>query len=346
MRVLPTFPAAVASVKTFISRTFLAYFSTHRFNAARTGSYDTLNRIFFISYWGYLYCLDKDGNLLWKYAIPSEIEGGHPCVLKYVFAPAQDLYCLDINGNLLWKFLCNCNHPFCGVSADGSFIYFSADNELKKLRYDGTLVASAPNSKRTPALTKESIFSCDDAYLRCFSYDLTQKWAVLVDTASPPEISSPSVADFIVTGSNMGIKAYEDDGNLRFARDYGQAQLPSIRNNTIYCEAYTYPDDFLVALTKNGAELWKADISGLDGNQGDISPACYNYIVARDGSIFSQDDGSLIAHISVNPYLYATHLAKDRFFIIDDTSIKCYDQDFNLLWSFAVDDISGCPAIV
>jgi len=344
MRVLPTIPATVASVKTFVSRTFMAYFSTHRFDYRRVGAYDTLNRIFFINYGGYLYCLDKDGSLLWKYAVPEEIEGGHPCVFKYVFAPADNLYCLDINGNLLWKFVCACEHPFCGVSADGSFIYFSADNELKKLRYDGTLVASADSSKRTPALTKEGIFTCDDAYLRCLSSELIQKWAVLVDTTSSPGISSPSVADFIVTGSFKGIKAYDEDGDLLFAHDYDLAQLPSIRNDTIYCEAYDYPDNFLVALTKNGAEIWKATISGSD-DQGDISPSAYEYIVSGDGRIFSQD-GSLLARISADPYLYATHNAKDRYFIIHWQWIRCYDSDLNLLWEFAVDEISGCAAIV
>lgn len=346
MRVLPTIPATVASVKTFVSRTFMAYFSTHRFDYRRVGAYDTLNRIFFINFYGYLYCLDKDGSLLWKFAVPEEIEGGHPCVFKYVFAPADNLYCLDINGNLLWKFVCGCEHPFCGVSADGSFIYFSADNELKKLRYDGTLVSAAQNSKRTPALTKEGIFTCDDAYLRCLSSELTQKWAVLVDTTSPPEASSPSVADFIITGSSKGIKAYDYDGDLRFAIEYSVAQLPAFLNDTIYCEAWEAGGDtFLVALDKQGREKWRRSIDGLD-DQGDISPACYKNIVARDGSIFSQDDGSPIARISADPYLYATHNAKDRYFIIHWQWIRCYDSSHNLLWEFAVDEISGCAAIV
>jgi len=154
MRVLPTFPAAVASVKTFISRTFIATFKTHRSNDSRSGFADTFNYI--------IACKDdtafkfsKDGTQIFAFVTDGN-PVAPPVAFKRIFI-ADDLYLYCLNeddGSLLWKV--SIDDYALGITANGSEVAVSIEDVcLKVLRYDGSLLFTLTDPKPFGATSED-----------------------------------------------------------------------------------------------------------------------------------------------------------------------------------------------
>jgi len=137
MRFVATFPATVASVKTFITRTFVATFKTHRSSDYRSGFADTFNFILATELAG---CrkLDKSGSQIFLYSCNSP-PVAPPIAFKFIFiADDSYLYCLNDSGLFLWKISID-GIPY-GITADGSKVAVSTENSLFVIQYDGTLL--------------------------------------------------------------------------------------------------------------------------------------------------------------------------------------------------------------
>jgi len=138
MRVLPTIPATVASVKTFTTRTFIATFKTHRASDLRSGFADTLNFII-ASQGDRVLKLRSDGSQVFAFVT----EGNPVCppvAYDRIFvADNLYLYCLQRDGTLLWK--ASIDNYALGITADGSKVAVSIEDvSLCVARYDGILL--------------------------------------------------------------------------------------------------------------------------------------------------------------------------------------------------------------
>ena len=276
MRFVATFPATVASVKTFTSRTFIATFKTHRSNDARSGFADTFNFILANELAG---CrkLDKSGSQIFLYSCYSP-PVAPPIAHKFIFiADDTYLYCLNDNDGLfLWKVSID-GIPL-GITADGSKVAVSTENSLFVIQYDGSLLFKLNAIQPFGATSEDfSFFFAYGPYLYHIDDDGSLIWKAEtefpVDENQVKKLAAPTIYENrIYTPAPCCHSA--DDGSLIWSArgsniPLSSSQTLALSNGKLfYTSANVYrisPHDGDVELSASVNLYWpETDASALD----------------------------------------------------------------------------------
>ena len=213
----------------------------------------------------YVYFLDKNGNILWKYKtgwiVPSV---AITCDGKYAVAGSWDgyVYFFDKNGNLLWKYKTGLMVGPVSITPDGSYI---AAGSLEDTNNNGY-----PDSE-------------DKDYVYFFDKNGNLLWKYEIGDWSCSVSITPD-ANYIVVGSRDGyVYFFDKNGKLLWEYKTGGAIISvAISSDGEYVAAGSL-DDYVYFFDKNENLLWKYK-TGADVNSVAIS-ADGKYVVA------GSDDG-------------------------------------------------------
>ena len=130
------------------------------------------DKVYFGSWDTYFYCLDTNGNLLWKYK-SSWIYSSPAVVNDKVYFGSDDdyLYCLDTNGNLLWKYETGSLVSSSPAVVNDKVYFGSGDTYLYCLYTNGNLLwkyKTGDSVHSSPAVVDGKIyFGSNDCYVYC-----------------------------------------------------------------------------------------------------------------------------------------------------------------------------------
>jgi len=276
----------------------------------RTGRADAFNVVYVGSTDHYLYALNPDGTLRWRYLAGNQIWQFGTLAIGFsgaVHFGCDDnyVYALNPDGTLKWKYLA------------GSYLYGLGVDEI-----DGTVYAG-----------------CNDNYLYAIDRNGNLKWSYLAggSVQCPPLVTQDSV--YFGSGDNY-LYALDKGGGLNWRYDMGGGCYGvslSRDGQTVYATAYT-PLKELVALSLDGAEKWVL---------GGAAGAVCTPTVADDGTIHIQGnayiraynpDGSLKWHYAIGSPLTTASPSVD-----EDGNVYCgspegylysLDGDGNLRWRY------------
>jgi len=167
------------------------------------GSLVVGNKVLFVSWDQHLYCLDKQGKLIWSFKANNKISLKNPTVESesiYFGSYDNNLYCVSLDGKLKWKFptgnivfpspIVEGERLFFG-STDGTFYCLNKESGKKVWEYkDAGITISNAAMKG-----KMIVFSCFDCKLVALDTDGHLLWnfptslsyisPVRIDSASP-----------------------------------------------------------------------------------------------------------------------------------------------------------------
>jgi len=355
MRVLPTIPAAVASVKTFTSRTFIATFKTHRASDQRSGFADTFNFII-ASQDDAVLKLTKDGSQVFSFFTDGN-PVAPPVAFKRIFI-SDDLYLYCLNeddGSLLWKV--SIDDYALGITADGSKVAVSIDGDsLLVLRYDGTLLFTLTDPKPYGATSEDFSFfigiSAGSPVLCHIDDDGNILWKASTKIGNVWANSSPTrIATRIFTSGPVCHST--SDGHIIWDASDAVPSSPTSQCLALSSEKlfYAASNGKLYRMSLNGSVELSADLlisppntdasasdfiygfgSGIFKFSFELEQIWRYYCNIYDRSPFGLDsDPSQTAH-------------RDVVVVPADEGLLVIDKDGNLLWSHANANLTH-PAI-
>ncbi|OPY25678.1 MAG: outer membrane biogenesis protein BamB [Methanomethylovorans sp. PtaU1.Bin073] len=299
---------------------------------------------------GFLYALNPDGTLKWKYqgdspggfSAPAIGYDGTIYAVEYPF-----FYALNPDGTLKWKYQIDVR-IFCPIIAPDGTIYFQTmpgssmlDAYLYALNADGSLKWKyrtggwASYSDLTPSIGQDGTIYVGGVELNESQYNIsylyaiksngTLKWKYQVDSGiwAPAAISSDGT---IYVGSWDGyFYAINNNGTLKWKKNFYYRLLacPAIGSDgTIYVGS-----DFLYALDPDGNEKWK--FKGVD--TGFCSP-----IISLEGTIYSMDHSCILYAINADgtlkwKYKRGGNLVYNALAIGSDGTIYVLSNDIHAL---------------
>jgi len=301
----PEYLVEYGKSKTFLSKARglppEAWYMFHH-DRKRTGRTTRKNVIYVAADDGYLYALNPDGSLKWRFTEAQDIARPSPSVYAdgtiyigswvsaaYLYAC---LYAVNPDGSLKWKYPVSdmiestaaITHNSIYFGSDNHYFYALYNNGYLKWRYlTGDWVRSSPAIDRDGYIYVGS----DDYYLYVFRPDGSIKWRYLTGDWVR---SSPAIADdgTVYVGSHDGyLYALNPDGSLKWRYQAGSISAPAIADDgTIYAGS---TNDYIWAINSDGSLKWRY----LTGNDVVSSPA-----IADDGTIYVG---------SMDYYLYALY---------------------------------------
>ena len=262
------------------------------------------------SYNDYLYAINPDGTLKWRFKTEWAIfHYSSPAIGSdgtiYIGSTDTYLYAINPDGTLKWRFETGSDiYSSPAIGKDGT-IYVGSGNYLYAINSDGTLKWEFKTGGETwdwisvsPAIGKDGIIyiGSTDGHLYAINPDGTLKWGFKIRISSYSSLAIDS--DGTIYAVNIGVgfdKGYlyaiNPDGTLKWKFETGWGinhSPPAIgRDGTIYVGS---TDDYLYAINPDGTLKWKFEAGG----DIDRSPA-----IGSDGTIYiGSTDGYLYA---INP---------------------------------------------
>mgnify|MGYP000577790540 CR=1 FL=1 len=318
------------------------------------------SQVVFGSWDDYVYCVDDDGNLMWKFLTGNAIEYATPTLdhSATVFVTSLDhyLYVLDEDGTLRFKILLDAaSHYSPAVDVATGDIYASSTSSLRKLRFDGTLLWQYAQSNLSThiSLTPSQIYigaynnkliaiSKDDGSL---AYEFTTSGYIMN--------SSPAVkSDVFIGDYDYYLYCVDEEGNLKWKFK---------ANGTIHASASLteeeifFGDDlgFFFSLAYDGTENWHIDLPDKIFATASISSPSYTsspflYVGCEDNRLYCIKDGEIIFSYEVGDIIDsspATDKSQNVFFGSHDHYLYCI-RDSSLRWKFlAGSTIASAPSL-
>jgi outer membrane protein assembly factor BamB len=315
--------------------------------------------IYFGSNDSYLYALNIDGSLKWKFKADNWIEVA-PSIGKdgTIYFGCDDYYLYALNpddGSLKWKFKTDYfvwSTP--AIGDDGTIYFGSYDYYFYALNPDGTQkwrFDCGDYVGTSPAIGDDGTIyvGSHNLWLWAFNPDGSVKWKYYAQDS----VGNPAIGDDGTIYFNAGISHYFDavnpDGTLKWALDTGAPNsTPAIGDDgTIYVGSW---NNRLYAINPDGTVKWYFPT----GNWINTVPA-----IGKDGTIyFGCDDYYLYA---INPngtlkwkyktgnYVRASPVI-DRdgtiYFGSNDSYLYALNVDGSLKWKFKTGDkVGSSPAL-
>jgi len=291
--------------------------------------------VYVVSKDGFLYAMNLDGTLKWKFPTEAGINSSPAIANGVVYVGSEDrnLYAIHLDGTLKWKFPTGIV-GFSSPAVVNDVIYVgSGDYNLYAIHLDGTLKWKFPTGNdilSSPAVANGVVYvGSEDRNLYAINLDGTMKWKFPTGNRI---ISSPAVANGVVyVGSDdMNLYAFNLDGTLKWKFPTGSeiVSSPVVANAVIYVGSY---DTNLYAINLDGTLKWKFRT----GAEIFSSPAVANavvYIGSYDTNLYAIHlDGTLkwkfptgnwirSSPAVANGVVYVGSWDKNLYAIEDDTS--------------------------
>jgi len=298
---------------------------------------------------GYLYCVNKEGNFVWRYQTGGAVQS--PAVADIdrdgdleILAGSGDgyLYCLDKAGDLAWRYqtgegIYSSSPAIADINGDGDLeiLFGSNDCYLYCLDKTGKLAwryQTGWSIQSSPAVADingdgdlEILVSSYDSYLYCINKTGGLVWMYRTDK---PINSSPSVADIngdddieILVGSNDGyLYCMDKEGNLEWRYQIGtwtssSPVIADINGDSDLEILIGSGDKYLYCIDKEGGLAWRYQTG--------------SWISSSPSVADINGDGDLEILIgSYDKYLY------------------CVDKTGNLVWRYlTLGSVESSPAI-
>ncbi len=257
---------------------------------------------------GYLYAINPDGTLKWRYFIGTDIRNsvsvaadGTLYVGTYGNAAANVLYALNPNGTLKWTYTFGKYvTPTQAIAPDGTIYSGNGDYSLTALNPDGSLKwaynCGASISKSSPTVGSDGTiyFGSGDKKMNALYPNGTFKWSYIVTGAiyTAPIIGADGTVYFGAIDKKL--TALNPDGTLKWSYLSGGAinSAPAIATDgTIYFG--TTNDKKLNALYPNGTVKWGFTASDQIWGQP---------VIGGDGTIYFGDGTDAAANIAKRFY--------------------------------------------
>ena len=319
-------------------------------------SYDA-NRIVFGSWDDYVYCVDDDGNLLWKFATGNSIEYATPCLdhAGTVFVTSLDhyLYVLNDDGTLRFKVLLDgSSHYSPAVDVATGDIYASSTSSLRKLRFDGTLLWQYAQSNLSTHITLAShVFigaynnklislSKDDGSL---IYEFVTEGYIM--NSSPAVKSDVFIGDwdfYLYCIDSAGVFKWRFSANGRIHAS------PTLSDTEIF-----FGDElgYFFSLSYDGTENWHIDLpdtifATASLTEEDSSP--FLYVGCEDKRLYCIQNGEIIFSYTVGDIIDSSascDKSQNVFFGSHDHYLYCI-RNGELKWKFlAGSTIASSPSL-
>ena len=319
------------------------------------------SQVVFGSWDNYVYCVDDDGNLLWKFLTDNAIEYATPCLdhSTTVFVTSLDhyLYVLEEDGTLRFKILLDdAPHYSPAVDVATGDIYASSTSSLRKLRYDGTLLWQYAQSNLSThiSLTPSQIYigaynnkliaiSKDDGSL---AYEFVTEGYII---NSSPAVKGDDVFigdwDFYLYCIQNGSFKWRFEANGRIYAS------PSLSDTEIF---FGDALGFFFSLAYDGTENWHIDLPDIIFATASISSLSssepYLYVGCEDKRLYCIQNGEIIFSYEVGDIIDsspATDKSQNVFFGSHDHYLYCILQENgSLRWKFlAGSTIASSPSL-
>jgi outer membrane protein assembly factor BamB len=269
---------------------------------------DNDGTIYFGCFDYYLYALNPDGSLKWKYKTGDTVLGSSPAIAEdgtiYIGSWDDYLHAVNPDGTRKWRFCSHDNIFSSPAIADDGTIYFGTmgtgyniyavnPNGTEKWHYTTDFVITSD-----PAIGDDGTIyiGSQDNYLYALYPNGTLRWRFGTggDVMGPPSIADDGT---IYIGSHDGyLYAVYPDGTMKWkcGVGYGTATNPSIASDgTVYVGGNN-----LYAVYPNGTMKWSFDMGGnrhIDASSPAISNDGTIYVGTNIGNV---EGGEIIA---VNP---------------------------------------------
>jgi len=319
----------------------------------------TASQVVFGSWDDYVYCVDEDGNLRWKFLTGGAIEYATPTLdhAATVFITSLDhyLYVLNEDGTLRFKILLDdASHYSPAVDVATGDIYAASRSSIRKLRYDGTLLWQyAQDYLSTHITLASSQIYIASYYNKLIALSKDGSLAYEFITEGYIFNSSPAVKDDDVFIGDFGYYLYcvDSEGNLkwRFEANGSIYASPSLSDTEIF-----FGDDlgFFFSLAYNGTENWHIDLPDTIFATSSILPhttsSPFLYVGCEDNRLYCIKDGEIIFSFLAGDVIDsspATDKSQNVFFGSHDYYLYCI-RDSSLRWKFlAGSTIASAPSL-
>jgi len=307
----------------------------------------------------YVYCVDEDGNLMWKFATGNAIEYATPTLdhAATVFVTSLDhyLYVLEEDGTLRFKILLDdASHYSPAVDVATGDIYAASRSSIRKFRYDGTLLWQYAQSYITTHITLASsqiyiasyynkliAISKDDGSL---AYEFVTEGYIMN--------SSPAVKDGDVFIGDFDYYLYcvDSEGNLKWRFEANG----SIHASASLTEEEIFFGDalgFFFSLAYDGTENWHIDLPDVIFATASISSSSqtspFLYVGCEDKRLYCIKDGEIIFSFLAGDIIDSSPAGDKQnvFFGSHDHYLYCI-RNGSLRWKFlAGSTIASSPSL-
>ena len=248
---------------------------------------DTDGTIYIGSKDSYLYAINSDGTIKWKFQTGSTIKYSTPAIGSdgtiYVGSNDHYLYAINSNGTLKWKLQTGGYVSSPAIGTDGTIYVGNFDSYLYAINENGTLKWKFDTGYYVtpPAIDTDGTIYIGSEDLYAINPDGTQKWKCILssDGLAPPTLGSDGT---IYVGSGESgeyyLYAVNPNGTLKWNFYTGGKvySTPAIdTDGTIYVGSFN--NHYLYAINPDGTEKWKF----LTGGTVNSSPA-----IGLDGTIY------------------------------------------------------------
>jgi len=317
------------------------------------------SQVVFGSWDDYVYCLDEDGNLLWKFATENAIEYATPCLdhAATVFVTSLDhyLYVLEEDGPLRFKILLDdVPHYSPAVDVATGDIYAASRSSIRKFRYDGTLLWQYAQDYITTHITlSEDRLFVGSYFNRIIALSKDGSLAYEFVTEGYIMNSSPAVkSDVFIGDYDYYLYCVDEEGNLKWRFE---------ANGTIHASASLteeeifFGDDlgFFFSLSYDGTENWHIDLPDVIFATASISSLSssepYLYVGCEDKRLYCIQNGEIIFSYEVGGIIDSSPASDKQnniFFGSHDHYLYCISENGSLRWKFlATSTITSAPSL-
>jgi len=241
-----------------------------------------------------LYALYTDGTQKWRFETASSIISSPaiaPDGTIYVGSSDGYLYAINLDGSLKWKY--DCKAAYIAVAPNGTIYATTGSPEgstyLSAINPDGTLKWKIEKNKYYPVVSSSGVIyaASSDYYLCAINPEGSIKWKYksTFSISSYPSISTDGTIYF---GAYNTLYALDSKGSLKWTYTiidkYNSIILPPVigKEGTIYfCTKYIY------ALNPNGALKWKYETSSSNSSSPIAISSDGSIYVALSNALYS-----------------------------------------------------------
>jgi len=279
--------------------------------------------IYVLSYDSYLYCLDRNGVIIWKAYI---VHGGYSSIVIdnfgncYVGSHDHNIYSFDKNGNLRWKILTEnwvdstpaLYNSIIYVGNQSGYVYAININGNILWKYKtGGYVFSSPVIHYNHYI----IFGCGDGGVYTLDFGGSLKWKFVAGDSVDSSPALDSYGNIYFGSYDTYVYSITDNGSLRWKYmtwDWVDT-TPAVYNNAVYIASWDYN---VYALDLNGNLLWTFETGDIITNSSPaISPSGYLIVGSDDRNVYAINlDGTL-------KWKYLTNDCVENTSAIDNTEL-------------------------
>jgi len=302
----------------------------------------------------YVYCLDEEGNLMWRFRTGNAIEYATPTLdhAATVFITSNDryLYVLNDDGTLRFRILLDDISYFSPAVdvATGDF-FVASYSSVRKFRFDGTLLFTYTQSDLVThvTLSEERLYVA--AYYNKLLALSKKDGSLLYEFTTDGFIfnSSPAVYDEKVFIGDFQFYLYCVDSQ-------GVLEWKFHAEGEIYASASLTEEEiffgdalgFFFSLSYNGTENWHIELPDLIWSTASISLPSHTsspflYVGCEDYRLYCIKDGEIIFSFLAGNIIESSPAGDKQnvFFGSHNFYLYCISEDGSLRWKFSTGDI-------